>query len=220
MMESPYQVTVIGNYVTFTTDMVAPLEIIGDGNITVCGKNMLNPAWILTPAPYTSQGITFTQDNEGRVIVNGTAGNTTSPQFQYSWYPTFGDDYYFTAGTSVRSTYSETYAYDNTLSARCKQWDGVTAGLSSSSTRPLCEAQTVKDHRMLLNIRISRGTGYAFQDVVFEPMWLSKLDTDYEHYEPYKGITLQIGSTFESFEGINNVWSDTGNPVTVRYWTH
>ena len=218
MTNEPHLVEASGSLVTFETDIVAPIEIIGQGNITITGKNMLNPANLLDPNPYTSEGITFSMDSDGVVTVNGVAGDTTSPQYRFVWDLPFSANCYFCANAPYSGTYTETYAYNVTLGKRFTKWDGVTNGQSSSSTRVLSEAHLIEGYKCGIHIRISRGSGKEFINDKFYPMLLPGSCTD-STFEPYKGITLPAGSLFKSFKGINNIWSDNGN-VTVRYWTY
>lgn len=179
---------------------------------------MLNPAYLVDPNPYTSEGITFSMNNDGIVTVNGVAGDTASPQYRFTWNLPFSANCYFCANAPYSGTYTETYAYNVTLSKRFTKWDGVTNGQSSSSNRVLSEAKLIEGNRCGIHIRISRGTGKEFVNDTFSPMLLPSSCTD-STFEPYKGITKPAGSIFKSFKGFNNVWSDTGN-VTVRYWTY
>ena len=221
LMNEPHLVTMTGKLITFETDMVAPLEIIGSGNITVSGKNMLDPATHSGAATFTLNGITFSLNDDGSVTINGKIADpsNSSPQFTYTFTAPFSGNVYFCANSPYTGSYMEVYMYDATLSARCKQWDGVSNGLSSTSARPICEAQFVAGHTTGLNTRVNRQVVVQYDNVKISPMILAPTCTD-TAFEAYKGATLPISSKRKSFKGINNIWSDSGNDITVRYWTH
>lgn len=154
------------------------------------GKNLLDPSTHYTASHYESQGITFDLNSDGSVTINGTVveGASSSPQFSFYWTQPITGNYYFCANIPYSGTYNEIYMYDNTVGARCRQWDGVSNGLSSHSARPLCEAQLIAGHRISLVIRISRDTGFAYNNVTCSPMLMASNCTD-TTFEPYSAPT-------------------------------
>ena len=65
--------------------------------------------------------------------------------------------------------------------------------------------------------------GYLIRNGTEDPrnyQYMIEIGSTPTAYEAYSGITITSGVIQKSFIGANNIWSDNGSNITVKYWTH
>lgn len=168
--------------------------------ITHSGKNMLDMKSYYNDnyeRIQTASGITYTVESDGSITANGTATSradrylstflTEIPPGKY--YADFGE------WSSPDGKYL-TYLWDDRTKAAPKQWDGITAALTSSNNIgyrniPLIYPEETLNRQMLLGIRYQEGATADNQ------RWYLSLLNSNENpnntvWEPYNGQTYTV----------------------------
>ena len=171
------------------------------------GKNLLQN----TASSSSPSGITFTVNADGTVTATGTATADAQLQIPFSG---LSGDYYFCGCPSDgnASTKYDVYAWDITVGARFKKWNGTTNSASDVGTYSLQEIQIPSGHSGYIVIRIK--SGYAIQgSLLFKPMICRPTETD-NSFVPYQGISLyQVGKNLcPTFTSV----TDSGLTYTVN----
>lgn len=181
LLNEPHRVTVTGEFIHFETDIIAPLDIIGTGNITVAGKNV------------------FDQDSfEWQMI--------SSP---IKYIPLFYGDGTYTMSTDFteNATRDVFFLPGNVASGASTANNGVSIAMPRTIT-------AVNGYVTVASRKANaRGIPSEFN-------WQIEIGNVVTAYEEYKGVTIHAGDSIKSFVGVNNIWSDNGNSITVTYWTH
>ena len=214
---SPHQVTISGTHVHFVTDIAAPLEIVGSGNITVCGKNMLH----VYNTSRSAAGITyiFRRNADGEVTSINISGTGTQSNGNYFSNLTYGSPYPIILCDQIISCGSPfviatLYASNSYLS----KFDN---GEEYSIT--LEEALAGKRQDRFYRLQFVPYPYYdAYQNYVETTAYpmVRHIDDKDSTFEPYKGTTAPVGTPRTSFVGINNVWAEDNSEITVKFWTH
>lgn len=197
IINQPHQQTAAGTLVTIQTDLSAPLEITGSGNITVCGKNLFN-----------REAVTH-----GKYI-NSSGGISNTPS-GYDWCTTDyipvlpGNVITYTGFTTVgASPQSAWYKADKTLLSVFKQ---VYCAEQAIFITPPANAYFVR-----FSIQFPGTNNPNIWDPSIFAVMQGEQAVD---HTPFNGSTLPAGTARDSLTGINNIWSDAGS-VSVTYWTH
>ena len=181
IMAQPHQVTESGSIVHFQTDMVAPIEITGSGDVTICGKNFIDDSKRYQQAAGYSLYIGATGTGYNIFLKAGTYRFTADMKNNASY-----DLYYRKSdGQAVIIWHKEDKVTTATFTLPA---DGMYRFNFTSAT-----ASNVGD----CCVSLADDTGY----------------------ETYNGVTSSTLTGRKSLNGINNVFSNSGN-VTVKYWTH
>lgn len=163
---------------TPTPEAPIPLESVGDDGsvaVTLCGKNLLKN----TVTTQTVNGVTFTVNEDGSVIANGTANDTV--YFQVGRVSYIGGVEYCVNGCVGGS--AETYG----IQANHTNLNGEPVGILDIGTGNAFVA--TKDETMPVFVFVGKGTN--MNNVTFYPMirFASIADAT---FEPYNAQTLTI----------------------------
>ena len=194
---------------------VRPISGWNNINIYKTGKNLLDTSTHTSKTHRENLGIIFDLNNDGTLTINGKVNDdaTTGPVYYLAqWVQSFTANYYFCANIPYSGTYNEIYVYDTTANKRCPQWDGITNSLSSHSARPLCEVQIPAGHIITFCVRVNRGSGLTYNNILCAPMLLPATCTD-TTFEPYCGEQIPI--TFPNVS--KNLFEVT--PLSYDDWT-
>ena len=156
--------------------------------VNVAGKNLLNN----TATTQTSNGITWTVNNDGTLTANGTA--TADSQLRIvveaDSIPTDTNLYYSgcPSGGDILSKYN-CYFWDLTSNRRATKWDGTSLVETDHGDTANNELRLVSGHRYGFICRVLNG--YTVSNIVFKPMirLASASDSTYAHYD---GATYPI----------------------------
>ena len=168
------KVSGIGSNLSLTPTYEAPMRNLPLGNTyqqTYTGKNLL-------PYPYEStgttvNGITFTPQSDGSVLVNGTA--TAQATF-----PLYG-----TSATTNQKELTGNYLYGGTSDVRLRAYNHSGSGYTNLGTDTGNGVQINKTTYTTGYIELVVASGTAINNVVIKPMMLMNLDDT--TYEPYVG---------------------------------
>lgn len=151
-----------GGFASPSPDWSQPLNSIESPTINIFGKNLLKNV----ASSSTSNGITFTVNEDGSVTVNGTA--TAGAWLNISGSFTLGKGTYILSGCPAGGAYSSTYVLSST----------VAADYGNPKSFTLEEETSI-----VVNIGIY--SGYTANNLTFHPMIrLATIEDD--AYEPYK----------------------------------
>lgn len=139
------------------------------------GKNLLPN----TGSTTTENGITFTKQEDGSVVVNGTATATATYRMV-----TNGDEYRLPKGS---------YRFIGAKNANQSIGYSTTNGLSGYSTNAAGDIITFNEDVTFNYIFIRIGSGQSLSNVRFTPMVLFASTTD-TTFEPYTAHTYPLGS--------------------------
>lgn len=166
-----------------------PVEIVsvGDGGsvgITACGKNLLN----LNKCNWTNvtiNGVSFVRNNNGEIIVNGTATATVSRVLgNYDWQGKIPVGKYYISGCPKTDVGGGTCRLQFTYAT------------SSSGTKQIWQSNAMETVFTLPNdythwgYTIVISEGFTANNLVFKPM-LCPVDSE-RTFEPYHGATANI----------------------------
>lgn len=159
------------------------------------GKNLLK----ITGTTTTVNGITFTVNKSaGTITATGTAtANASFAVARGTDLPT-GDLYLSGGGSSGSTATYYVYAYDYTVDARPKKWDGTTQSESSINTESNVEVKLVSGHDTAIRIMVREGV--TVNGKVFKPMlrYGSIVDSTFEPWvDNGAKICSQISMTDE-----------------------
>lgn len=184
-----------------------PIDMVSVGstnNITLynTGANLL----VTSASPKTQNGITFTINNDGMIIANGTA---TAQAVLYLYFYLPQGKYCMSGCPSggSNSTY-DTYVYIAGGGRRPPDWNRTSEALSDygNGTRFLAE----NAGRYFIGCRIF--TGYTANNVVFKPMITSE-ENENKDFEPYNNNNNILLSLTNELRGIpvsnNGNYTDT-----------
>lgn len=179
---------------TNTAGAASDWSISGNDNV---GKNLLK----ITATTQTINDVTFTVDKEaGTITANGKA--TVFTQFTIPLLMLSGN-YYFSGCASGGS--SNTYyiiAWDNDISGRAKQWDGLTNSENDyGATSNQIKVDSTHNQRLIICIR----PDFTADNLVFKPM--IRLPDTSADFEPYQ---VGVGQRTE------NLWDD--NTAVLNKW--
>ena len=191
------------SFTTQTAENVSDWSISGNNNI---GKNVVNLAGILAKS---TGNVTLTPDVvTGMITATTSDGQAATAECVMQIYlpENIEGNYYLSGcpegGDSAR-TY-DIYPWDETLSARPKQWDGVTVAVSSTENTPV-EVKFIAGHVYRLGIRVRANQN--INGLIFRPM-LRPADTS-ATFEPY-----QIGVGQKKITVIANTDLEQGHTDT------
>lgn len=200
--------------VTQSSDLVesgAVKDIVGWGN-----KNLLpNNA-----SSITTNGITFTVNDDGSVTANGTATGSNAQLIIYLPSNLSGN-YLFSSGLQPAGsdTTYDASIWDYTSNARTKKWDGTTNGnLSFDSS--FNETKIVAGHSTALIWRVRSGK--TVNNVVLNPMICRATETD-TTYEPYHAsVEDTIKQEIKDTVGwlVNNLFTAEGATSGYQLWSN
>ena len=168
------KVSGIGSNLSLTPTYEAPMRNLPLGNTyqqTYTGKNLL-------PYPYentgtTVNGIIFTPQSDGSVLVNGTA--TAQATF-----PLYG-----TSATTNQKELTGNYLYGGTNDVRLRAYNHSGSGYTNLGTDTGNGVQINKTTYTTGYIELVVPSGTTINNVVIKPMMLMNLDDT--TYEPYVG---------------------------------
>ncbi len=168
------KVSEIGSNLSLTPTYEAPMRNLPLGNTyqqTYTGKNLL-------PYPYEStgttvNGITFTPQSDGSVLVNGTA----TAQATFSLYGT--------SATTNQKELTGNYLYGGTSNVRLRAYNHSGSGYTNLGTDTGNGVQINKTTYTTGYIELVVPSGTTINNVVIKPMMLMNLDDT--TYEPYVG---------------------------------
>ena len=177
MANGAHQATESGSLVHFSTNLEAPMEITGSGNVTVCGKNLFDENYANIGEATRYRAI-FVGDNT--VTMTTTNGRGSGG----------GANLFLLAGSVSTGANTNTNGVWSTTPRTVTAVNGyVTVGYRNYKGADPREANT----------QLEIGTSGS-------------------NYAPYSGTTSAALTGRKSLKGINNVFSDNGNTVTVKYW--
>lgn len=167
---------------------ICPISGWNSVDVNVRGKNLL---YNNGNATQTTNGITFTKNADGSVTANGTA--TANTQYAIDMPKIYGNFYFNGVDGGSETTY-RIYAWDNTVGARPKKWNGTTTSEVSINLTEFQEIQIPKGHIARLYLRVNSGV--TVNNVRFYPMVVLPTETD-TSFEPYNGntTTVDLGQT-------------------------
>ena len=199
LLNEPHQVTKTGSFVHFETDMVAPLEITGSGNITICGKNMFHfddSEMILLKTGSGNQRWGYIiMPSLTTIILSATNISTDTGNFNINATRHYGMDENAYA-TNILINNSGTVTNRLFISS-----NGSFISLLSSYSSTNDNAKNATKKKInAYNIQCEYGTSAT-------------------EFEEYIGTTASVDTPRYSLKGTNNIWSDSGS-ITVKYWTH
>ena len=181
LLNIPHQITQSGSLVYFDTDMVAPLEITGTGNVTIAGKNMydVNTRTLNYSINASGQEVSTNNFCCSALIPVNEGANILS---------------YYSTLTSL--TITRVHGYDASGNW-VKQIDYRENRAMGILTLPFNVSSGIKYIRF--------GMWYTFYDVQVE------FGNTATEYEAYRGVTSSALTGRKSLIGRNNIWSDSGN---------
>ena len=147
------------------------------------GKNLLPKSTWDHATSFTSNGITWTLNDDGTVTANGTATADSTASFIITGL--FSGNYYYCANLEVESTLVHAYVWNRTTSTRGKKWDGTTDVDNSTSTANLQQVQLNDTDILAFNMRVISGG--TVENAVFKPMIMLSTETD-TSFAPYENI--------------------------------
>jgi len=154
------------------------------------GKNLLPLTNIII---YSNTGITWTVQNDGTIIANGTTENSNA-QLEIIFDNLYGYFYYIGCPNNDNNI-CDVFAWDTTMKARFKKWNQINYCSSDTNYTPQ-EIFIPKGHTGRICLRINKNT--TVSNLIFKPMIIKNDETDIT-YEPYQGDTYSI--TFPSEVG-------------------
>lgn len=160
------------------------LNFNGTGIKTV-GKNFVQ----LTNG-VTRNGITFTNNGDGSVTMDGTA--TADAQWSIAIPPStlIGGNYYFSgAPYQPDDSVSNMYVWDDTTNSRAKKWDRTTNVGNVYTNTQNGELYIDPTHQYQLTIRVRQGK--TVTNLTYQPM-IRFADVEDSTFEPYKETTTDL----------------------------
>lgn len=175
---------------TPTPDAPVAIGIAGSDEslgIVNAGKNLFKT---VGPGSKTTNGVTFTRNDDGSVHAVGTNTGTIASGTSVfaSTVNLPPGNYCFTAGLSNgTNSVLDAFIWDTTTNARAKKWDGVTA--SEGAIRNLLyEVQIQRGHSYVIDLRVANG---ATVDMTFYPMICAPTESD-PTFEPCRLNTVSL----------------------------
>lgn len=162
---------------TPTPESPVPLESVGDSgeiNTTIAGKNLI-------PYPYrqttsTANGITFTDNGDGSITINGTASADVS--FSFNHIPVRAGQTYFYKAIPISGSLHTIYAYIETGDEDCVYDTGNGSKFTPVATKAKTSMVVTK--------------GQTFTNLVVKPqLVIGETATEYEPYKPAQTLTAQ-----------------------------
>ena len=208
-------------------------EIIGQEiTLTASGKNLLKYPYVKTTS--TINGITFTDNGDGSITMNGTAAATTWCSNVQQLRLQKGKQYCFSTGTPATTGASPTDngGYTMYLSFTENAGDSVAKRYEFPNVGSENIVFTANYNYANLSIRVENGA--QLNNVTFKPQL--EIGGAATEYEPYSGSTVTITPDSNPYtvpndirqqEGINNVSASAGkisvigvkkSPVINRAW--
>lgn len=179
-----------GNVITDYTPYIAPSSV----TLSEIGKNLI-------PYPYaqttkTVNGITFTDNGDGSITIDGTA--TANASFTFSDNLPINLSGIYTLSKNVPDVYLYVAYYKNNSYLGEK-------GVSAGATSVLVDLTTIDCDRARSSVQIKSGT--TINKAILKPqLELGSTKTDYEKYVPRKTFTPSADGTVT---GVNNIYPTT-----------
>ena len=127
-------------------------------------KNLLK----LEASTQMSAGITYTvNEKDGTVTATGTVTTGQNSYCNIAMDLPEGNYYFYGCPTGGSNSKYDIFPWDNTTTARPKQWDGTTEAVSDYDMTPK-QFKAIAGHSLRLSIRIR--SGQTVNNIVFKPM--------------------------------------------------
>lgn len=183
--------TVYDNPIAIYPDEESLIRVYTEGEtVTRCGRNMI-------PYPYmdttkTTNGVTFTDNGDGSITINGTP--TATAYFNLCTGIYFGSDYVTVQSTTAKNGFAFglfTDEYDPNATALVS---GISASYEGASGRKLF---------------IRASTGYTFGNIIIWPQ--VERGSAATQWEPYQGEVIPVSdgvAEIRAISGVNTLYNE------------